>query len=99
MRNTDLNNAVKAVRENLAVAAHLANIAEEIRYDLPQGYVTRPDSDGISRPVEALIIAHEDRGIAAEISAAIEALNKAGHAVGVAAKAMDRAVSRWENQR
>lgn len=99
MRNTDLNAAVSAVRENLAVAVHLANIAQEIRYDLPQGYVARPDRDGTQRPVEALVIAHEDRGITAEINDAIARLNRAAAEVGNAARAMDRAINRWENKR
>lgn len=99
MHHTSLNTALAEIRANLSVVAHLAPHVEEIRYERPEGYGARPDSDGVSRPVEQIVLATDDRGVSRHVQSALYELNVAAIASARAAHALDAAQTAWEHNR
>ena len=95
---TDLRAAVADVRARLHTVAHLADVLQEVRYDMPPGSQVRPDRDGVSRPVEALLAEREARGVDAEIELALDALRDAMVALDLAERALCGGISAWEGR-
>lgn len=86
-------------RNALLVASHLASQADEISTMMPLGYGREPSHDGISRPVEVLLSALDDRGVSDLVLRARRQLHNASLLVESAARELDQAISAWEGCR
>lgn len=83
-------------RSALLVAAHLAGILDEVRHLPPVGYGSAPSFDGITRPVEDVVSALDDRGISDKSIAARRDLTRAAELIERAARGMDEAITAWD---
>ena len=97
-RTADLRTAVADVHSKLRAVARLADVLQEVRYDMPPGSPVRPDRDGVSRPVEALLAEREARGVDAEIELALDSLRDALVALDLAERALCGGISAWEGR-
>ncbi|QUH01414.1 hypothetical protein HUO13_11880 [Saccharopolyspora erythraea] len=96
MRETNIVNALSAVVRAAKTASEIAPIVEHRRYELPLGYSAPRGVGGVARPVEAVLIAQQDRGVMAEVDATVNALNRAAADLEIAIRAMNAALDRWE---
>lgn len=95
---TTLVNECQTLRENLAVARHLADQADEITTMMPLGYNPDELRTKIPRPTEILTVALDDRGVTDLVLTARRQLASASSLVAEAARALDKAISAWEGE-
>lgn len=98
MRNTDTVAALSALIKAAKTASEIAPVLESRRQQLPIGYSPGRPLGGVARPVEELIVAHEARGVSAQVDIAVNALDQATMHLQVAIEAMNTAMDRWEVQ-
>lgn len=83
-------------RSALLVASHLAGILDEVRHLPPIGYGSAPSYDGVSRPVEDVVSALDDRGISDKSFSARRDLTQAAVLLERAARTINDAVTAWD---
>lgn len=97
MYESSLTKALSSVVRAAKTASEMAPVLEDLRYKLPAGYgVARPD-DGISRPVEDILVAQQERGITEQVDQALLGLNYAHHNLLAAIDSMAIALERCQS--
>ncbi|MER7077943.1 hypothetical protein SAMN02982929_07180 [Saccharopolyspora kobensis] len=96
MFDSNLVTSLASVIHKARTASEIAPILEDLRHKLPAGYGVARPADGVHRPVEAVLVAQEDRGITPEVTTALTALRYARHNLEAAIEAMNAAVDRWQ---
>lgn len=87
---------VKRLDLTLPDLKRLSDLAESVRTTRPQGYATLRSGDGVSRPVEDVIVALDDRGVTAALYNAGHHLEAAIYAAEWAVDQLNEALNRWE---
>jgi hypothetical protein len=93
----DLSALAQQLRDSASLVSSLAGLTDEVRHTLPRGYHPPRSQDGITRPVEDIIVALETRGVTSALSSAHHHMVNSLREAETAALLLNRALTRWEN--